>query len=598
MLQDCIEIFETKYREKGERFILDNYELSPGTYRLVLIEDEALSIIETVDIKRINKEENQGSRISFDLYFQLKFYDYYSKLLEMNKPIDPKKIIHSNNYMAFAVKKASIKEGKVGKEAVERYFCVLKDPCLKYKKGKTAEIYRDFESREGAPDADLVEKIEEFILTGKCWADIDCDGKDYLKIFFVFSDEEKTKEIYRREGERYLMPNLYNSNDYNVSVEGSILGLPNNNMGMNSKKPYLANRTRKVETPYLLDQKNAKLQNLLFDYLSGSLAKGRANIYFADDGNKKNIIAVSDRETPGDFSSGYYMRLSQGKSGAEIIKFSTVSEYEDRLEPHFVLKNFLSTKIDTEKQKLPYGEFIEKLSRIKELIDRVLFNGYLTNSFFNDPKDINVRDEPVVKECILESRDALHNWFYTGQKENVGAVLKKVSWKLIKSSFSKDNGVEEARRRGNLRWSIMNYFDNNERMWERMGDVREKLRYHINSKEEWKFEDGRELSYAIGQAVGYLLSKSKADKKRCSFINPFLNSRDLDNIKRRLLQLYKKYDYDIYYMSNSRIRKLTGSIFKVNAGEFEIYPDFIAAGFMDEQLVYENDNKEGGKEYE
>ena len=125
------------------------------------------------------------------------------------------------------------------------------------------------------------------------------------------------------------MPNLYNSNDYNVSVEGSILGLPNNNMGMNSKKPYLANRTRKVETPYLLDQKNAKLQNLLFDYLSGSLAKGRANIYFADDGNKKNIIAVSDRETPGDFSSGYYMRLSQGKSGAEIIKFSTVSEYED-----------------------------------------------------------------------------------------------------------------------------------------------------------------------------------------------------------------------------------------------------------------------------
>ena len=199
MLQDCIEIFETKYREKGERFILDNYELSPGTYRLVLIEDEALSIIETVDIKRINKEENQGSRISFDLYFQLKFYDYYSKLLEMNKPIDPKKIIHSNNYMAFAVKKASIKEGKVGKEAVERYFCVLKDPCLKYKKGKTAEIYRDFESREGAPDADLVEKIEEFILTGKCWADIDCDGKDYLKIFFVFSDEEKTKEIYREK---------------------------------------------------------------------------------------------------------------------------------------------------------------------------------------------------------------------------------------------------------------------------------------------------------------------------------------------------------------------------------------------------------------
>ena len=83
---------------------------------------------------------------------------------------------------------------------------------------------------------------------------IDLGKKDYLKIFFeVFEvgeeDNKKNRELFIQEDNRYIFPNIYNSNDYNVEVEGKIQGIPDNNMGKNAKKPFLAIKTRK----HLLD---------------------------------------------------------------------------------------------------------------------------------------------------------------------------------------------------------------------------------------------------------------------------------------------------------------------------------------------------------
>ena len=41
-------------------------------------------------------------------YLDFCFLDYYSKLIDMNKPIEKKKIIHSNNYYAFFIKKRKL----------------------------------------------------------------------------------------------------------------------------------------------------------------------------------------------------------------------------------------------------------------------------------------------------------------------------------------------------------------------------------------------------------------------------------------------------------------------------------------------------------
>ena len=58
----------------------------------------------------------------------------------MNKPQDPGKTIHSNNYLSLFVKKESFNNGKMNDKTIERYFKALKNPQDKYK-GKDLQMY-------------------------------------------------------------------------------------------------------------------------------------------------------------------------------------------------------------------------------------------------------------------------------------------------------------------------------------------------------------------------------------------------------------------------------------------------------------------------
>lgn len=95
LLKDCLEIFEKEYRDIGNSLITDNYVLSEGSY--VLVKD--FSIIEKLEVSKGNRDNTE------ELYSKFSKLDYLSKLVDMNKPIDDKKIIHSNNYLSFFIKK-------------------------------------------------------------------------------------------------------------------------------------------------------------------------------------------------------------------------------------------------------------------------------------------------------------------------------------------------------------------------------------------------------------------------------------------------------------------------------------------------------------
>ena len=61
--------------------------------------------------------------------------------LKWNKPIEPGKIIHSNNYMSLSFKKISMKEGKLDSEVIDRYYEILKNPRIKYQKKEAKNLY-------------------------------------------------------------------------------------------------------------------------------------------------------------------------------------------------------------------------------------------------------------------------------------------------------------------------------------------------------------------------------------------------------------------------------------------------------------------------
>ena len=103
MLKECLEVFADMFKESGGRIVLDTYVPADGTYLIVDKEGNIKSNVEIIKDKK-TKEINRDHPD----FMKICFYDYQSQLISMNKPVDPKKVIHSNSYLSFFVKKASI----------------------------------------------------------------------------------------------------------------------------------------------------------------------------------------------------------------------------------------------------------------------------------------------------------------------------------------------------------------------------------------------------------------------------------------------------------------------------------------------------------
>ena len=239
MLTTCIEIFKKTDMLKQ---VLDTYIPADGDYLIMQYADGDFQLKEHITVKMDKK--SRILNISPSEKRQIAEWDYYCKLLEMNKPIDPKKVIHSNNYLSFWIKKESLENGKLTQEVIDRYYAILANPVQKYKNAKDRQLYEHAEEKLGAVNQEALEQIKNWIKENIRQLPIEVTGKDYLKIFFLMPDTDV-----KGEGERYFIPNLFNKNDYNVAIGETIYGVPNNNMQMNAKKPFLEGKDRLYKVP-------------------------------------------------------------------------------------------------------------------------------------------------------------------------------------------------------------------------------------------------------------------------------------------------------------------------------------------------------------
>lgn len=590
-----MEVFEQMLQKKGDRLVLDEYVPKAGTYRIIKLTEDSYEVIKTLEI-RYNRKSDEIIGKTDSIYDKLCYMDYCTKLVEMNKSIGAQKILHSNNYLSLWMKKESLVEKKVTEGILDSYYEFCKNPVVRYAKKdlKSKILYEATEKQLGKPNITLIEKIRKCISEKDIWENIDLNRKEYLKFFFVLDDWEETKLLYKCESNRYLFLNIFNNNKYNEMESEEILGFPNDNMGMNTNKPFLANRTRKVALPCLVDKNQAILRTKLFDYLMGLASKGKVNVYI--NAEQLWIRGYSNSEEPQGVRNGYFLRLKKGTE-VEIQQGDTISHYNTNLNPIFLLKNVIgiSDKI-LEKYDLQYNTSYDKLWKLKSIIDQTFFENKLSNNFFTDAKDIAIPNG-VLKRTLLESRDRLFAWFCKGNDTNLESLLDKITMDLIINTI--ENGKDFlAQRQFNLRWSLIDYLHRDRGFELKMSDIRESLREKIELKDDWKFESGEEFSYAVGQMVSYLVSRSKANSKSSPTVNLYLNAKGYDVIKRRLLNLYKKYNYDIpHFPDTNKAEIIFTHIMAYAPKEYEdLDKEMIAAGFTATSLIYEKNKQEGGEE--
>lgn len=575
MLKDCLEVFNKMLESQGDKLILDSYIPADGTYILV---DLKTSKIISQDIK-YDKNNKTIDKSSISYFQDICKFDYYSVLLEMNKPIDPSKKIMSNNYMTFFVKEDNVKPEILKENIIDNYYDILLEPQKKYeKKAKSREIYTEVEKELGKVNKEELKKCREWVKNNIFNLEINTNRKGYLKIFFKYPIED-----YIRESSRYFIPNIYNKNDFNIKIGNKTYGMPNNNNGLNSKKPFLENKSRKNIISYLIDNNEVMVQKKLFDYFANLVNQSKFNVYISDE----EIQGYRTAMFPNRDFSGIYCRMRKDKNEVAIIACDYIVNYKNKLKKKFVFNNVLNCSEEPIDYKMSYGIYT-KLSSIEMLINEILFSKFLSNNYFTEPDKLSINNGHL-KNSLLKSREILGNWFYKGNSSGVEVMLNKITIDIIKSNIS-DGYISKAKRQYNLRCSIKQYFGGDNNMADILNSIKSNLRDKINSSKTTQIINDDEYYFAVGQLVYYFISKNKSKKRVHSLANPFLNAKNDKVIKEKLRALYKKYNYDIDSIGK-RFNNLYAMILSYEP-KGKINQDIIIAGYLHNNLIYESDKRE------
>lgn len=595
MLKDCLEIFK-KFKGDDDSVILDSYILSEGDY-IIVRRDGSLDHCNIKFDKKSRTIENKP--INYD---ELCFFDYNSKLLDMNKPVDGKKVIHSNNYLSFFIKQENLNSGKLTEKIINNYYDALANPETKYAKASEKIMYEKVREKLGDVDKVELEKSkiwilenilninEENIISDKVnKQDITLnDGKNYLKIFF-----EADKESYIRENQRYLLMKLYNNNNYSVEIDGNIFGLPNDNMGLNSKKIFLEHKNQKNTVPYLIESEEALLQKFFFDYLMNQVSAGKNIIYLNNNENismENLIVARKNGEEPDVGFSGYILNVKKGTE-ASILYQDIISKYNDKLKKDFHYKNYIgNTGLDE-----VFGKINEK-KIIQSKLNEIMFFKFLINNYFEDEGKIKLTgdlDKSNFKSYIIMSRNSIFQWLYNNDEGGMKRIINTIFPKIVK--YSIDNGyIKKAIYQFNIYLSFKEYFKGDEDMSVNYISIEEELDKKINNETEKIIRSDEEYYFAVGQLVNFYISLNKSKDKNHSLANPFFNAKNNSIIKDRLIRFFKKYNYNLP-TNGTRFNNLYGMIAVYDA-KGKVNQDAIIAGYLRENIIYKKKNTEDNRE--
>ena len=583
MLVDVLKTFRKMYSEYGGKLILDSYIPDDGEY-IIVSYDEPFKILDRVTVK-LDKNTRTIDRTNQYMDF-ICYADYYSKYLNSNKSVANKNI-HSNNYLSFYTKIDGVQDKskesdskKVDENAIIEYYDYFRFP-EKRLKGKAEEkiLYDNYEDKYSGIDINKANQIENWVKEN-LFNLIDFENEQntyknsFLRILFYTDLIE-----YEKEGNRYFLTRLYNTNKYNIKIDNLIYGLPDNNMGLNEKKPFLKNLTRKYQIPYYLSQEDVIMQKKLFDYLSNQFELGNRYIYV----NYERIIPKSNDESLEEDFSGVFFSIKKGQKEIEIQEYDNITSYKYVIKP-IKFENVLN--VIGGKSGVEYGD-INTISKVKAVINEILFNKLLNNNYFTEPKSIKISDA-IIRRTIISDREALFSWFYKGNEQGVWKILNKSTTELILSSIF-NNHFYKACERFNLRIALKNYFEGGVKMGDMIREIKDDLRCKINSVETEYIQNDNEYYFAVGQAISYFISLSKSANKKLSLANNILNCKTDKKIKEELRKLFNKYNHSID-VSSRRFKNLYSMIASYET-DGKVEQDLLIAGYLHSNLIFEKLDK-------
>lgn len=552
MIYDILEVFKKEYEQKGDKLILDNYQLKDGLYVRVN-ENGGLDYFKKSSRKiKIDgksqtehdfKDANGNNQQKILEWFKER--DYYSNVIDTSKSYDaPKKTIHNNNYLTLFMKIEeflnvefayienklfgkilSFKtfDSKNEKKIVQNYCHIIKP--LRRKKDIVKKLRI------------LKQKFDDIKIVAKEYS-----PKEYIRIFF-----DKDIDVYKSESSIYLALKIYNDNKYSIEADSVVYGLSSFNMGLNSKKPYLEHKTKKLTTPIMITSEFALETKIFFDWLG--LQKYKTDL----------------------LANMFLNRYSD--NGKPIINdFDYIPHKIEKLKEPITVKNYLHIKDKSDFE-------ISELWQLENTVDETFYNKQLKFNYFNDDLKVSQYVSKNLQTLIFETKYAMVNYFKKYDNREFYQVVEKYGTHFVMEHLRQRDEKKyyfaelKAKESLNLKFSLLQH------KGEKVMDIKNMEEKIMKKLETSNYEslNSEEFFYLCGQVASYLLSKKNQHEKMHDLVEPFLRANNAKKLKKEIEFAFFQYKHAIHFGA----KRINNAIALIGAYEGEEKLSF----FMDSFLV-------------
>jgi CRISPR-associated protein Csh1 len=564
-----------------DTMVVQNYRLKPGLY-LRLNKDGTMD--EFYVTKKMVWPENNP------LFEWFKQADFASSLIEMNKPVDPKKKIHSNNIFTLFCKHEVFGAGGVRpdlKEHIDRYFNTL----LAARDKESTEILKNagYEPLQ----SETVEKCKaRFLSALEAVAEriIQQNIKDncYIKIFL---DANLNDYIY--ESGRYLLPKIFNSNSYNIEINDQVLGLSNVNMGMNAKKPYLEHKTTAFKVPYRITAGEGVLLRKLFLWLNGQEREGKPLYtgYFPIGQHDPGLfVAAGEMKVR---KPAAYVHLDRGMD-LTVDDYDFLPSFKDRMDRPVLFENYLDAP------KYPGGT-LNTLSAVEAHINIYLYGGQLVRNYYVEKIQMTDNLPQLLAVQIMLTREALHSWLRKGNEFPIQNCVDKATMGVLLARLQNLEYITTLAYALNVRLALLNYFSEGENdvgyaIEKAYIALKDKVINTDSRKEHIACQSALEFYLAAGQLLYYYFSRSQAQKLHYDVLwRGIASAKSVEDIKKEHRKHFQKYAYDID-IDNFRFNHMLSIVSSYEPEQEEpINLDALFYGFAASSIIYYTDKAKDSK---
>jgi CRISPR-associated protein Csh1 len=502
-----------------------------------------------------------------------KYQDYVKNawMIDTNKCLDaPEKAIHSCSPYMVAFKKESLQKGKKDSLAqrLNRYFLKAYEYLADVKEKARLDVFKNLLNSD-----DRLLKVLGFAQT-------EFDNLKDKHYVFILLDEELDK--YQVSHKRYLTEKLFNTSEYNISLEtGEAFGTSGFFNGFPIKKPFLVHRTAPFsisgrisleeaqalfDFEILLKNKPPLLPNPLPIFVisdertdsSNSIDNIRKRVFkiFEDDarsgGEKRKPYLKIIEELWEDFSGevgNYYLILTGIHQKEKVIRdFDFVSRFEFNLE-----HNGSPWEVpDIFKYKDSKPDTLQNIAQLAAILPD-FFNSQMIFKWFDDLESKYFK-KPNNHQLVMKYRKAFYDFIYKSQRQSVTQnALYEILMTGVMDDITSDRQENEGiniRRKLNLLFSLYQYFYPKIKhpflMATKIEELRQQLDAVARGDAHLNDDDDHLFAFAAGQVISRIYMQSETANRTFKYAEPFLRQTKADRFVKNIEDFFVRYSHKPY----------------------------------------------------